>query len=134
MKERVDLDAASVVAILFFIVVAISAAVLNSLLVMFVAYCSFFFVLLHLHFIDPLWLLVETDRSMTKYFRSLILWPITLLEYQSHQKILRRIAVLTEALSGISEETVSYTDEWDELMKCYRKLAKFSRKARRYKA
>ena len=131
MKERVDLDAASVVAISFFIVGAISAAMLNSLLIMFVAYCSFFFVILH--FIDPLWLLIETERSWTKYFRSLILWPITLIEYQSHQRVLRRIAVLTEALSGISEETASYTDEWDELMKCYRKLAKFSRKARKYR-
>ncbi|QFT13481.1 hypothetical protein [Vibrio sp. THAF190c] len=114
------------------LVTVVNAAKFTTVIGVFSAYLAISPILLAFKWIHPEWLAIDTEGKMSKHMRAMVLWPITLYEYHSHKRVVKKITVLVEALEQMNGDEIVKTQEWAELIQCRKKLSVFTAKAKKY--
>ena len=116
--------------ILNLLITVSSAAKFTTVIGVFSAYLAVSPILLAFKLIHPEWLVIDTQGKMSKHIRAMVLWPITLYEYRSHKRNIKKITALIETIEQMSDQEIIKSEEWAELIKCRKKLSVFTEKAK----
>lgn len=117
MRVRILKKTVSMLMVLNFGISILNATSFPSLLTIGSAYIAFSPLLLSLNIIGASWLHLISKGKPFLYFRAVVLWPVTIIEYYSHVRLLKRVNILLGILEKMPMERRKDSNEFAELMK-----------------